>query len=615
MPTQGSQIWWLATLLVVFGKQKRLDPVLHLHLDWKCNGNDVFGMMPELYPSLKCLRSAEYKTLADELGLESGEESMGALAAFLEPHNLELWNINDHGDNYRLAIVQAKHVDAFIEFWKSDASSADNDDNVEESNEHDDEHADDHDDEFAAEFAVEFAVDLEKIVAVAFRPLNVSPRSGLPVGKDALVGLEAQRRWGPPASKSLSKDASGLSQDKADGQADEDRIVEGGARDVKKRNKTGKTRIKLVEDQFLHSSYGGISFVARIDCYWVENRNTQEYELLDFSTWPPKPITVAGRRGNGSMDLHDWRVRPRPMGNVSGVALWQVDGTPKGQDRTVDRFVTIASFDPLDMQPWADESKRYSTIYGAAATAGDALFVHTSGGPESGKVHRVTATGEDELYTYEKYEGEHALLALNEQSCLLVVGEKKFRILGAGATKKWTKLPGQLYGEVHLFDHETLIYFSEIVTKEPEGHFEERRLTLNLYNFTTGDLRSALLEDFVTKGRVNLNIYRNQPSNVVPYNSVGGNVEISRGHDDWWIFGHRTNMTGKTDPAWLWNSVTNEWLRIVPQDFPREQPAIRYLASLGRYVADDSCQLDLLIDFDQLYSSRETFALEWGSLP
>jgi hypothetical protein len=28
---------------------------------------------------------------------------------------------------------------------------------------------------------------------------NPSPRSGLPVGKDSLVGLQAKRRWGPPA--------------------------------------------------------------------------------------------------------------------------------------------------------------------------------------------------------------------------------------------------------------------------------------------------------------------------------------------------------------------------------------------------------------------------------
>ncbi len=32
---------------------------------------------------------------------------------------------------------------------------------------------------------------------------SASPRSGPPVGKDALMGLEAKRRWGPPAIKSL----------------------------------------------------------------------------------------------------------------------------------------------------------------------------------------------------------------------------------------------------------------------------------------------------------------------------------------------------------------------------------------------------------------------------
>jgi hypothetical protein len=532
----------------MFGKQKRLDPAVHIHLDWKCNGNDVFGMFPGLYPSLKCLQSTEYETLADELAFEGGEASMGALAAFLEPHKLELWNINDHGDNYRLAIVQTKHIDAFVEFWKSDEASLD---------------ADEHED--GDEEAYDFSFDLERIAPVAHR------------------GVEQELSDQTEAEPSTKK---------------------------KPKGKAKPARIDVVEDQFFHLSYGGISFWTGIDRYWVENRETRAHDLLDFSSWPPKRLVV------GSVERESrsggWKVRPRLIGRVGGVDLWQVDGTPKGNHPSVHRFVTVPSFDPLEIHPWADESKRYSSIYSAGATAGEAVYVHTSGGPESGTVHRVTASGEDELYTYDSYEGEHSLLALGVDRCLLLVGEKKFRILGHGAPKKWTKLPGKLYGEIHLFDQQTLIYFSETTAKGSGGHFDERRLTLNLYNFATSSHRSVLLEDFVTKGRVNLNMRRDQPNNYIPFNSVDGNVEIARGHGDWWILGCRTNMSGKTDRAWMWNSVTNECLRITPQDFPREQPAIRYLASLGRYVADDSCQLDLLIDFDQLYASRETFTLDWS---
>jgi hypothetical protein len=61
----------------------------------------------------------------------------------------------------------------------------------------------------------------------------------------------------------------------------------------------------------------------------------------------------------------------------------------------------------------------------------------------------------------------------------------------------------------------------------------------------------------------------------------------------------------------MWNGVSNEWIRFTPQDFPREQPALRYLKSLGRYVADESCRLDLLAPFDDLYASRTPFVLQW----
>jgi hypothetical protein len=561
----------------MFGKQKRLDPALHIHLDWKCNGNDVFGMFPGLYPSLKCLQGTEYETLADELAFEGGEESMGALAAFLEPHKLELWNINDHGDNYRLAIVQTKHVDAFVEFWKSDEASLDDSgDESEADTEADTDTEDEHED--GDQEAYDFSFDLERIAPVVHPGVGQAPHDQTEAESAAIATSAAAE----PSTKKKPK------------------------------GKAKPVRIDVVEDQFFHLSYGGISFRPGVDRYWVENRETGAHDLVDFSSWPPSQL-VAGVETT-TRDDAGWKTRPRLVGEVGGIDVWQVDGTPKRKNaKWVDRFVTAPSYDPLELQPWGDQSKRYANIYnGAEAIAGESVFVHTSSEDQSGTVHRVTASSEDELYSHAQYEGNHAVFALDADTCLLIVDEKKFRILGSGAPKKWTKHPGKLYGEIHLFDQQTLIYFSETTAKGFGGHFDERRLTLNLYNFATSNHRSVLLEDFVTKGRFNLNMRRDQPNNYIPFNSVDGNVEIARGHGDWWILGCRTNMSGKTDRAWMWHSVTNEWLRITPQDFPREQPAIRYLASLGRYVADDSCQLDLLIDFDQLYSSRETFTLEWS---
>jgi hypothetical protein len=391
---------------VVLGKRFRerklnresLDPSLHVHLDWKCNGNDVFGLLSDLYPNLACWRTPEFQTLFDDMALDHGEECIPALAAYLQPHGLELWNINDWGDNYRLAIVRTSDVERFTQFWSLEGNEED----------------------FGS-------FELERIAPIPF---------------------------------------------------------------VSELNDHGRrpSRINLIEDEFFHQSYGGIWFVDGVDQSLVDAMDTGESVLVDFTSWPPQ---------------------------------------------TVSSELSEATSSELQSALFEDESSEWD-------------------------------------------------------------------------------LPSNLYGEPCRFDEDTVIYFSEREVENLAARSTERRLTLNLLNVRSGSRRWVNLDEFVTKSRRNLAFGRNQPSNYVPYNDVGGNVSISRGHDDWWILGHQTNLTGKTDPAWIFNTNTNECFRLTPQDFPRQQPDIRYLPSLGRYVANESCKLSLLIDFDKWLPSRAIFFLEWN---
>jgi hypothetical protein len=566
----------------MFRKKKRIDPSLHVHLDWKCDGSDVFGLLPSLYPSLKCLHSKNYQALFDSLAHEGGEESMGALAAYLEPHGLELWNINDGGDNYRLAIVGLADLDDFKTFWLTPAPAT----------------------------------------------FDAFPDSGAESADDSLddardledfEGFVPELERIAPAPFSDTQEATSQTSSNHDEVSESSETGSGHTSTSQKRKtaiqkpKAGKAaRIQLVEDQFWHRSYGGFGFRENTALYWLENRESAEPDLLDFSTWPPTPLVLGSSHSLGQPNENGYVVRPVLLGTLEHEQIWQICAPQENSPASsADQFVTVSSFSPLKINPWGDATKRYTTCYSSKPMAGNAIFVHRATTAESGKILRVTATSEDELYTYKTYEGEHQILAVNPNSCVIIVGEKKIRILEPGAPKKWIKLPGKLYGEAVLFDPETLLYFSEAIAANAESSMEERRLTLNLYNFRNASHRCVYLEDFATKSRVNVAYLRNEPKRFLARTSVEGNVEISRGHGDWWVLGHQTNMSGKTDPAWMWNSSTNEWLRFASEEFPRERPAIYYLASLDRYVATESCHVDLLVDFAQIYGSRKTFSLAW----
>jgi hypothetical protein len=122
-----------------------------------------------------------------------------------------------------------------------------------------------------------------------------------------------------------------------------------------------------------------------------------------------------------------------------------------------------------------------------------------------------------------------------------------------------------------------------------------------------------LLTDFVSEQKLNLKFLKSQPDDYITYRSFDGNLQIYQGHDAWWILNHLTNAHGKTDICWMWNTETDEYIKITPRDFPREEPSIHYIPSLQRYVANHSCRLDLLTDVNTIIASKEKYTFRWNT--
>jgi hypothetical protein len=92
--------------------------------------------------------------------------------------------------------------------------------------------------------------------------------------------------------------------------------------------------------------------------------------------------------------------------------------------------------------------------------------------------------------------------------------------------------------------------------------------------------------------------------------SFEGFITAEKGHADWLVLNYISNNTGKHDLAWLWNTATDEILKIQEKDLPRIEPVISYIPAIDRYVADESCRTYLLVEFEEI-QKREKFWLEW----
>lgn len=117
-----------------------------------------------------------------------------------------------------------------------------------------------------------------------------------------------------------------------------------------------------------------------------------------------------------------------------------------------------------------------------------------------------------------------------------------------------------------------------------------------------------MLEDFCYEQTLNLRMFKSQPDNKIQYRDFDGGVVVSRACDGWWVLNHVTNKTGRRDLAWLWNAQTDEILRVPSELFPRRAPVIHYVPALRRFLATESCRVDLLLPAHQLIDALRAYA-------
>lgn len=520
-------------------------------LDWKATGRDFLPGLSQAYPRLAFLRSADFERLQAQLANESADSCFEALSGYLGLHGHQLWSIDTGGDSYLLHVVA--HDDAVA---------------------------------FASEHG---AVERECERLAADAPAWKAPR------------------------------------------------------------RPKKKPAPLVEATDWHRSYGGLFHAGCTMRHAVvpfEN-DAEAFELLvDLSVFPPEEMEA-----EGFFALQAQGHRFHPVHAVADGHYWEWEpavprkGLPPY--RRV-KLVWIADYrtptlvevegsgssmqDGGERTGWGDAlclvrtTRADADWFDARAPVLDTLA--PVGGGEDTLVSLLCVDGRRLRHLASLSRGTGVRVMLLAEDRLLVLRSLPWTEAGDGAmayflldTRDATLLargrlphPANAIGaSTYPLDGHTALYVREEARPHPSHeHLKEKTGWLVELDLQAGRWREAPLEGMGNDFTWNMALRRGEAPDRHRIRSFEGHVVFAPGHDQVVVLNYLTNHSGKHDVAWLWNRRDDQVTILRPADFDGGTPIVRYLPDLQRYLADDSCRLDLLVPYADMQVSRPRTSLVWG---
>lgn len=327
-----------------------------------------------------------------------------------------------------------------------------------------------------------------------------------------------------------------------------------------------------------------LAFVAQTD-----DEDNEYAELTNFSTWPPRAEKVSGIEPK---ELALWS----PFAQVNGRDIWkqEVDFNIKRRDCYF-QFSEVIATDPWSFVPLS--SKLTESLGESVVMEG--FFLHISQQVSGKKTfHEITAVYSDRQEVWLRSTQNFKLVPFDNGKDVLVIhlaNKVQYSVangpLTLGDLKDFPLRPHNYGRNVFLIHDQEMIFFNEISKRHVnDSSLRENRLQLCRLNLKNGALRKFPLNGFWTEQKILADNFEDD----FLLKSFDGFVDVCKGPECWWIFNHVTNSTGKTDPAWIWNSITDEVLKIQSIDFPRESPRFMYVAALQRYIASVNGSIILL---------------------
>jgi hypothetical protein len=399
---------------------------------------------------------------------------------------------------------------------------------------------------------------------------------------------------------------------------------------IQKPTKKSSKKFIWAEAVFQHDTYGGVgSWISENrPRVFMEFRDYDEendkweicHELMDLATWPPQPIEISS--GCDEKFTRQWL----PVQTATEPSLWMRE---KDANKNTHHFYvgSIDSFSTWNFKPWWSPKQKQEgwhslpQRFGAGMILVTRVFDKKSQEYSAMDVLVVTPARAEPWFCDREPRNLHVYPSPNQSECLIIKDspqDDRRYVLAQGPVTVENFMPFPVTPADHgvfFLDEDEIIFFSEFEragNPTRGGHvMQEKVLQMNRFHLRTKVHQFCVLEDFCSDSVHNFKLFKSDPDDKVRIRSFEGFVDVRKGHEDWWVLNHISRSPGARDLAWMWNARTSQVIRIGTAMFPRLEPRILYLPALGRYVADESCNLMLLKDFSELDAQLPKSFLQW----
>ncbi len=137
----------------------------------------------------------------------------------------------------------------------------------------------------------------------------------------------------------------------------------------------------------------------------------------------------------------------------------------------------------------------------------------------------------------------------------------------------------------YLGDDEVLLFSESHRQNTEHDGYQETVLQAWRFNVLSGATRKALLDGFGSEVQQETRMLVTQPKHSITLRTFHGQLQVARGHGEWWLWTYRSNTFGTHTLAWWWNQRSHEVLKLTSRDIPRVKPQVVYAPAQDRYLA------------------------------
>ncbi|CBL44360.1 hypothetical protein HDN1F_07770 [gamma proteobacterium HdN1] len=327
--------------------------------------------------------------------------------------------------------------------------------------------------------------------------------------------------------------------------------------------------------------------------------------LLDFNQWVPgeiKPLEHVQ-----ALNAHPLSATRLRLAHKQEDRLFWKQVTRTVNHRDYFKFKLQRGDQWLD---WGDREIEFQDIYAPTCTFGDTVFQVSNN-----TLYRITEKRSDIIYESStplvicKLDAGQLLILQQETLALLLFDDSTNTVEALDLT-----LPQAPYDNeqlTYLGHSEILVFFRDTCRHSERPEYSESFMKAGLLNLNTREWKYAALNGMESVQKFDARILKDQPHDYVMLRSFDGNLEVSKGHGDWWIWNHLTNALGVSMRIWFWNQRTSEVIKIDSKQMPRLEPSVVYSKGLDRYLFFIGTECALMNDIEKVAKFAGIEKLKW----